>query len=88
METIRTGGIVMASFFRSGKPQLFSREIEPSCSYCEYGIKTQDGGAILCTRCGVVAPDYSCRKFRYDPISREVRPRVLTGHYQKEDFEL
>lgn len=38
------------------------------------GTPTKDGGAILCARCGVVAPEYFCKKFRYDPISRVVRP--------------
>lgn len=78
----------MPSLFRNGRPRLFSTQIEPSCSYCEHGTPTQDGGAILCTRCGVVTPSFSCKKFRYDPISRTVRPRVLRTSYEKEDFDL
>lgn len=78
----------MPSLFRSSRLQLFSPKIEPSCRYCEYGTPTKDGGAILCARCGVVAPEYFCKKFRYDHISRVVRPMILRSGYEKEDFEL
>ena len=78
----------MPSLFRSSRPQLFSPKIESSCRYCEYGTPTKDGGAILCARRGVVAPEYFCKKFRYDPISRVVRPMILRGGYEKEDFDL
>lgn len=70
------------------KPKLFKTDIEPSCSYCEFGTLSQDKAAILCSKCGIVTPDYSCRKFVYDPLCRAPKMRPPLMQFDKSDFEL
>lgn len=70
------------------KSKLFGNNIEPSCSYCEFGTFTKDRSAILCSRRGVVTPEYSCRKFTYDPISRIPMQQPTLAKFDPSDFEL
>ncbi len=70
------------------KKALFGNNINPACEYCELGKKTKDGKMVLCEKTGVVAPYYSCRKFKYDPLlripKRMPRPQKMTD----EDFKI
>ena len=68
---------------------LFETKIEPLCTYCARGIPLEDG-QVACPKRGVVAPDWSCGKFRYDPLKRvPPRPAVpKTPELTAEDFEL
>lgn len=68
--------------------KLFGSRIDPCCRYCGYGTPTQDGLAVLCTRCGVMSPDSSCRKFLYDPLSRIPSRQPDLPRYDSSDFEL
>ena len=70
------------------KPKLFGVNIEPRCAYCEHGTLSRDNEAVLCGKRGVVTPDYSCRKFIYDPISRIPKMQPPLMHFEKSDFEL
>ena len=70
------------------KPKLFGNKIEPSCGYCEHGTLTQDKAAILCQKRGIVIADYSCRKFVYDPLSRQPKVQPPLMKFDKSDFEL
>ncbi|HWP52183.1 MAG TPA: hypothetical protein VN626_10855 [Clostridia bacterium] len=70
------------------KSKLFGNNITPSCSYCEYGTFTQDQSAILCSRRGVVTPEYACRKFIYDPLSRVPKPQPKLTKFDPGDFKL
>ena len=68
---------------------LFRKKIEPSCSYCTRSAKLADG-QILCSKKGVVAPDYKCAGFRYDPFKR-IPPKAKAldfSKYNEEDFSL
>lgn len=58
---------------------MYSKEITPMCIYCFYSEKVfNDGMSCLCTKRGVVAFDYSCRKYEYDPIKRTPpRPKAF-----------
>ena len=68
--------------------RLFGNEISPACQYCANGFARSEGEQVLCMKRGVVPPDYSCRKFRYDPLLR-VPPRPLPlEKYETADFEL
>lgn len=53
--------------------RLFQRHIEPRCTYCQFGQQIPEG-PIACAKRGMMAPDSSCRSFRYDPLKR-VPPR-------------
>lgn len=48
---------------------LFSKKIEPRCSYCQRG-NLLDETTVLCTKRGVSTPEQSCPTFRYDPLKR------------------
>lgn len=68
---------------------LFSRTVEPSCSYCKRG-KSIDGETILCKRKGVTAPGDFCRSFRCDLLKRTPPRPVLPdfSRFREEDFTL
>ena len=44
------------------------------CALCEHGVPLFTGDAVLCRRRGPVKPTASCRRFRYDPLKRDVKP--------------
>ncbi len=66
---------------------LFSRNIEPSCSYCRFGSSI-GSGEIACIRRGITTAGGACRRFVYDPLKREPeRPPVLVKKLSKEMCE-
>ena len=72
-----------------GNPMLFTKKMEPSCSYCQRG-KAVTPETVLCKKKGVVSMDGACSGFRYDPLKR-VPPRPITPDFSKlseEDFSL
>ena len=58
----------LSSLFK--KTQYFNKKIEPSCSYCQYGKRTREGGKILCEKQGLTEENSSCPKFTYSPLKR------------------
>lgn len=52
------------------KTDYFDKKIEPKCAYCEHGQPGRSNKMILCTKCGIVNEDYSCKKFTYSPLKR------------------
>ena len=68
---------------------LFRKDIEPRCAYCEKGSVINDR-EVVCPRKGVVAMEYHCGRFKYDPFKRvPPRPASLdTRRLSKEDFSL
>lgn len=69
--------------------KLFGKkDISASCSYCVHGRLAPNKESVLCKKSGLVDLDYSCRKFKYDPLKRQpVRPRPIIK-YEEEDFSL
>lgn len=68
---------------------LFRKKITRACSYCQHGT-VMDEDQILCTKRGVVAVDYSCRQFRYNPCKR-IPPKIKAldlKKYEDTDFSL
>lgn len=68
---------------------LFRKNIEPRCAYCNKGNVINDREAV-CSRKGVVAVEYHCSRFRYDPFKR-VPPRPVkleTSRLKEEDFSI
>ncbi|MBR5382175.1 MAG: hypothetical protein IK136_06090 [Oscillospiraceae bacterium] len=68
---------------------LFSKHIDPCCSYCRHGTLIGPD-EVMCLKRGVVSATGQCDRFRYDPLKREpVRARELpAGDYATEDFTL
>ncbi len=67
------------------KKTYFGSNIPPSCSYCVYGNRAKEGNKVLCEKQGLVAGDYSCKKWEYDPIKR-VPKKQLTIPNQEDDI--
>ena len=68
---------------------LFRKDIEPRCAYCAKGTAVNDR-EVACPRRGVVAAEYYCLWFKYDPLKR-VPPRPVkldTAGFREEDFQL
>lgn len=68
---------------------LFRRDMDPRCAYCQRGVQVNDR-EVVCVKRGVVAVEYHCRSFRYDPF-RRIPPRPVplkTQHLTEEDFSL
>ena len=68
---------------------LFKKKHPRSCSYCRYSTKIDDT-MMLCSKCGVVIAEKSCRKFAYDPCKRiPPKPKALDFvKYNEKDFTL
>lgn len=68
---------------------LFRKDIEPRCAYCAKGNVINDREAA-CPWKGVVAVEYHCFRFKYDPFKRvPPRPRKLeTSRLSEEDFSI
>ena len=54
---------------------LFRKDMEPRCAYCARGARI-DEGHVACVKRGIVAPEYHCAAFVYDPL-RRVPPRPM-----------
>ena len=67
---------------------LFPKKAYTACANCRHGRKTSDGQKVLCMRNGIVDPDYSCRKYQYDPIKRVPKRRPALPAFSPEEFKL
>ena len=68
---------------------LFRKNIEPRCAYCTKGSAISEH-EVICQRKGVVAAEFHCRGFRYDPLKR-VPPRPVkleTSKLTEDDFKI
>ena len=68
---------------------LFRKDMEHRCVYCPKGTVINDR-EVVCARKGVVAGEYHCRRFQYDPFKR-VPPRPVklkTSQLKEEDFAI
>ena len=69
--------------------KLFNKnDVTPSCTYCVHGRFSPNSESILCTKMGVVGVDFSCKKFKYDPLKRQPRRPKPIDKFEKEDFSL
>lgn len=71
------------------KKTVFNTEnISPACAYCLIGKPAPDGETVLCPKKGVVAKDYSCKKFKYDIMKRVPKKSPKLQSFSQEDFSL
>lgn len=69
--------------------KLFSKSIEPRCTYCVHGTPLSGGDTLTCQKHGVVHGTDACRKFQYDPLRRiPPKPAKLGTRYSAIDFSL
>lgn len=70
------------------RDNAFRKDIEPRCSYCEYGSAISSERAV-CVKKGVVDAAGHCSRFRYDPLKRvPPRPAELGGGHSPDEFKL
>lgn len=62
--------------------------VEPKCEYCLYGTLSPNGANVLCPKKGVLAKDYNCKNYKYDPLKRIPRKLPRMQEFTAEDFEL
>lgn len=68
--------------------RLFGNNIRPLCKYCEHMVQVLRDDNLLCDKRGVVAKDYKCRQFIYDPLKRVPRRPKPLEKFKDSDFEL
>ena len=73
--------------FKTNKP-LFGNNIDPACTYFQYGSPSSDEHMILCSKKGVVSPYYSCSKFLYCPTKRIPKRMPKLPDFSLEEFKL
>lgn len=69
--------------------KVYGNDIAPSCSYCQFGRLSPNEECILCVKKGVMLPTSHCKKFKYDALKRQPKPRQkIFTDYSPEDFAL
>ncbi len=64
---------------------LFGKNIEPNCEYCDRYDK--DGDAFICTAKKQIK-NGKCRKFQYNPTLRVPKSENNLMDFNKEDFDI
>lgn len=67
---------------------LFSGDYPKACRYCYLGKKSNSGNKILCEKKGIVDADFSCRRYKYDPLKRVPRKMPELPKYNSDEFKL
>ena len=54
-------------------------ELERACAFCEHAVPLVDVSRMLCEKKGVVASEFLCRRFVYDPLKRtpQLPPKLI-----------
>ena len=68
---------------------LFNRDIEPSCTYCRFGLGL-GYDEYVCSMRGIVSGSGFCSSFVYEPTKREpdVLMKLKNTELSEEDFML
>ena len=69
------------------KQKLFNHEKNGECCICKYSKEAPGENEVICYYKGIMRPDGSCKKFRYDPLKRKPKIRTLQT-FTAEDFVL
>lgn len=70
------------------KQALYGKDISPKCAYCAIGKTSDYSKEILCTKMGIMQPDSSCKRFKYDPLKRMPKTVKVKSDFSKEEFAL
>ena len=66
---------------------LFRKDIDPRCAYCARGSRIGED-KVACVKRGIVAPEYHCRRYEYDPLLRVPKRQPKLPSFSAEDFSL
>lgn len=73
--------------FKKGKSS--AENIVPRCVYCEHGKPARSSGKILCSKCGMVNSDFSCKKFVLSSFlyaTEKSSEIIFSGNSSKKDI--
>ena len=70
------------------KKIIDASDVAKECRNCAYGTYLADEEKIFCKKSGIRNMDSTCRKFRYDPLSRVPRRNPEMPEFSEEDFAL
>ncbi len=70
------------------KSFLSKNDYSKKCENCFHGSLTSDGEAVLCVKKGIMKPDYSCGKYKYDPLKRKPEKKAQIDNFREEEFTL
>ena len=68
--------------------KLYGKGIVPMCAYCAKGTLSSDKKNVLCIKKGIVELNYSCRRFKYDPLLRIPKIPQEIEKFKIEDFKI
>lgn len=68
--------------------RLFAKKAHRACRHCANGRQAEGGERVLCIHKGIVEPDFSCRKYRYDPLKRVPKRRPALPTFSADEFKL
>lgn len=68
--------------------KLLNESIYPACAYCKHGTNFIKQETILCIKFGVVDSNYSCKKFKYDPLKRIPKTHKKLNNFDANDFSI
>ena len=63
--------------------------VDPCCRFCMH-CRAVDAQEAVCKKRGVVALDFTCRRFRYDPLKRTppIPGYLKQDTFSAEDFSI
>ena len=73
------------------KGSLWDEKQENTCAFCEYATMLADCEQVICKkRKNLYAASYTCRKFKFDILKKDVRRQRVPEFkkFKKEQFEL
>ena len=68
------------------RKKLFGNNITPSCEYCEFSTKNNDGKPLC--QFGSNSVDTPCKRYSYDPLKRQPKPVPTLPKFTADDFKL
>lgn len=70
------------------KIKLFKKNIKPDCKYCVFSSYLSNSENLICIKQGLIDTNYSCKKFKYEPLKRKPYLINIQKNYSKTDFSL
>ena len=69
---------------------LWENEMPEICRFCAFGARISNSEDVFCEKKKQILPEgYSCKKFIYDILKKEVRRRKrVTPKFNPGDFEI
>ena len=68
--------------------KLYGKGIVPMCAYCAKGTLSFDKKNVKKKKKGIVELNYSCRRFKYDPLLRIPKIPQEIEKFKIEDFKI